>query len=111
MKNWSQMKLIPRPVLGLLAGSRRPDLHLTSLRYTLLSQSGGPKEELENILNITPGCDPRTLSLILTAIGGDRATQQHNTFFIYLTIFDVNLLIASKLNMTETIYILNITNA
>ena len=32
--------------------------------------------ELDNILDINPDCDPRTLSGVLTAVGGDRTAQQ-----------------------------------
>ena len=32
--------------------------------------------ELDNILDIKPDCDPRTLSRVLTAVGGDRTAQQ-----------------------------------
>ena len=44
--------------------------------YTPLSRVGDAWEKLDNILDISPDCDPRTLSRVLTAVGGDRAAQQ-----------------------------------
>ncbi|KUG21160.1 transposase [hydrocarbon metagenome] len=43
---------------------------------TPLSRVGDAWEKLDNILEISPDCDPRTLSRVLTAVGGDRAAQQ-----------------------------------
>ncbi|MFY9131971.1 MAG: transposase [Candidatus Methanoculleus thermohydrogenotrophicum] len=44
--------------------------------YTPLSRVLDAWEKLNNILDINPDCDPRTLSRVLTAVGGDRAAQQ-----------------------------------
>ncbi|MCC7565256.1 MAG: transposase [Methanomicrobiaceae archaeon] len=44
--------------------------------YTPLSRIGDAWEKLDNILEISPDCDPRTLSRVLTTVGGDRAAQQ-----------------------------------
>ena len=44
--------------------------------YTPLSRVGDAWEKLDNVLAITPDCDPRTLSRVLTAVGGDRVAQQ-----------------------------------
>ena len=44
--------------------------------YTPLSRVADAWEKLDNILDIKPDCDPRTLSRVLTAVGGDRVAQQ-----------------------------------
>jgi len=44
--------------------------------YTPLSRIADAWEKLDNILDIKPDCDPRTLSRVLTAVGGDRVAQQ-----------------------------------
>jgi transposase len=44
--------------------------------YTPLSRVKDVWEKLDNVLNISPSCDPRKLSNALTAIGGDRNAQQ-----------------------------------
>ncbi|WOX57731.1 transposase [Methanoculleus receptaculi] len=44
--------------------------------YTPLSRVADAWEKLDNILDIKPDCDPRTLSRVLTAVGGDRTAQQ-----------------------------------
>ena len=44
--------------------------------YTPLSRVLDAWEKLNNILDINPDCDPRTLFRVLTAVGGDRAAQQ-----------------------------------
>ena len=51
--------------------------------YTPLSLIRDAWEELDNVLDITPNCDPRTLSQVLTAVGGDRIAQQ--AIFQHLT--------------------------
>jgi hypothetical protein len=44
--------------------------------YTPLSRVGDAWEKLDNVLDITPDCDPRTLSRVLTTVGEDRVAQQ-----------------------------------
>ncbi len=44
--------------------------------YTPLSRVGDAWEKLDNILDIKPDCDPRTLSRVLAAVGGDGVAQQ-----------------------------------
>jgi hypothetical protein len=44
--------------------------------YTPLSRVGDAWEKLDNVLAISPDCDPHTLSRVLTAVGGDHAAQQ-----------------------------------
>lgn len=44
--------------------------------YTPLSRVRDAWEKLDNVLDISPDCDSRTLSRVLTAVGGDRAAQQ-----------------------------------
>ena len=44
--------------------------------YTPLSRVGDAWEKLDNPFDISPDCDPRTLSRVLTAVGGDRGAQQ-----------------------------------
>jgi len=44
--------------------------------YTPLSRVADAWEKLDNVLDIKPDCDPRTLSRVLTAVGGDRVAQQ-----------------------------------
>ncbi|HNL86978.1 MAG TPA: transposase, partial [Methanoregulaceae archaeon] len=44
--------------------------------YTPLSRVRDAWEKLDNILEISADCDPRTLVRVLTAIGGDRTAQQ-----------------------------------
>lgn len=51
--------------------------------YIPLSRVGDTWEKLDNILDISADCDPRTLSRVLTAVGGDRAGQQ--AVFQYLS--------------------------
>jgi len=51
--------------------------------YTPLSRVGDAGEKLDNILETYPDCDPRTLSRVLTTIGGDRVAQQ--AVFQYLS--------------------------
>ena len=51
--------------------------------YTPLSRVADTWEKLDNILDISADCDPRTLSRVLTAVGGDRAGQQ--AVFQYLS--------------------------
>ena len=51
--------------------------------YIPLSRVGDTWEKLDNILDIQADCDPRTLSRVLTAVGGDRAGQQ--AVFQYLS--------------------------
>ena len=51
--------------------------------YTPLSRVADSWEKLDNILDISADCDPRTLSRVLTAVGGDRAGQQ--AVFQYLS--------------------------
>ena len=60
---------------GMLAGPHRAHLHPDHRVYAL-SRVGDAWEKLDNILDISPDCDPRTLSRVLTAVGGDRAAQQ-----------------------------------
>lgn len=47
--------------------------------YTPLSRFGDAWEILDNVLDITPNCDPRTLSWALTAVGGDRAPSRRSS--------------------------------
>ena len=51
--------------------------------YLPLSRVCDAWEKLDNILEISADCDPRTLSRVLTAVGGDRAGQQ--AVFQYLS--------------------------
>jgi transposase len=44
--------------------------------YTPISRVRDTWEKLDPIFPISPDCDPRTLSRVLTTIGGDRAAQQ-----------------------------------
>ena len=44
-------------------------------RYTPLSRVRDAWEKLDNVLDISPDCDPRTLSRVLTAVGDDRAAR------------------------------------
>lgn len=51
--------------------------------YTPLSRIGDAWEKLDTSLEISADCDPRTLSRVLTTVGGDRAGQQ--AVFQYLS--------------------------
>ncbi len=44
--------------------------------YTPLSRVGDVWEKLDDVLGISPDCDPCTLSRVLTVVGGDRSGQQ-----------------------------------
>ncbi|MCK9306124.1 MAG: transposase [Methanoculleus sp.] len=44
--------------------------------YTPLARVGDTWGKLDNVLRITPDCDPGALSRVLTAIGSDHAAQQ-----------------------------------
>ena len=75
--------------------------------YLPLSRVGDAWEKLDNVLEISADCDPRTLSRVLTAVGGDRAGQQ--AVFQYLSsqarqmVYDLSFIFSSSdtVNLAE----------
>jgi len=57
--------------------------------YVPLKRIGDEWEKLDNVLDIAPDCDPRTLSRVLKSVGDDRASQLK--VFTYLACLDRQL--------------------